>query len=93
MPFFFQSSREHITPEVLNSFLKLTQYLVKLPAGGTLLKHLFDHILFNPGLWIYASVEVRNDLVAFQFLIGHHYHPPPVFIEIFMFPTGNDCTV
>ncbi|XP_052829518.1 neurobeachin isoform X4 [Octopus bimaculoides] len=60
-----KSSREHITPEVLNSFLKLTQYLVKLPAGGTLLKHLFDHILFNPGLWIYASVEVQTKLYSY----------------------------
>ena len=60
-----KSSREHITLEVLNSFLKLTQYLVRLPTGGTLLKHLFDHILFNPGLWIYASVEVQTRLYCY----------------------------
>lgn len=60
-----KSSREHITIEVLNSFLKLTQYLVKLQSGGTLLKHLFDHILFNPGVWIYASVEVQTRLYCY----------------------------
>jgi len=43
---------------VLDSFLSLTRYLVELPAGGQLLKHLFDHILFNPSLWIYSSVDV-----------------------------------
>jgi hypothetical protein len=58
----FQASREHITPEVLDAFLKLTAYLVELPTGSTLLKHLFDHILFNPALWIYATVEVSEAL-------------------------------
>jgi len=53
-----QSSRAHITPAVLEVFLKLTDYLVKCPSGGTLLKHLFDHILFNPALWIHSSMEV-----------------------------------
>ena len=55
---FLQSSREHVTAEVLQSFLQLTKYLVNLPTGGPLLKHLFDHILFNPSLWIYSPFEV-----------------------------------
>ncbi len=55
---YLQSSREHVTEEVLDCFLKLTKYLVNLPNGGPLLKHLFDHILFNPALWIYTPVEV-----------------------------------
>ena len=54
-----QSSRQHITDDVLDSFLSLTRYLVDLPSGGPLLKHLFDHVLFNPALWIYSSVDVR----------------------------------
>ena len=45
---------------MLDCFLSLTRYLVELPAGGQLLKHLFDHILFNPSLWIYSSVDVSN---------------------------------
>ena len=53
-----QSSRQHITDDVLDSFLSLTRYLVELPAGGQLLKHLVDHVLFNPSLWIYSSVDV-----------------------------------
>jgi hypothetical protein len=43
---------------VLESFLDLTQYLVKLPTGAPLLKHLFDYVLFNPQLWVHTSVEV-----------------------------------
>ena len=54
-----QSSKDHVTPAVLEAFLELTQYLVKLPTGGVLLKHLFDYILFNPQLWVHTSVEVR----------------------------------
>ena len=53
-----QANRQHVTPEVLEIFLRLTQYLVALPTGSVILKHLFDHILFNPALWIHASVEV-----------------------------------
>ena len=55
-----QSSRQHITDDVLDSFLSLTRYLVDVPASGQLLKHLFDHILFNPSLWIYSSVDVSD---------------------------------
>ena len=53
-----QSSKEHMTVAVLEAFLELTQYLVKLPTGAVLLKHLFDYILFNPQLWVHTSVEV-----------------------------------
>jgi hypothetical protein len=56
--FFSQLSKDHITPAVLESFLDLTQYLVKLPTGAPLLKHLFDYVLFNPQLWVHTSVEV-----------------------------------
>ena len=61
---FQQSNKDHITPSVLEAFLKLTKYLVQLPTGGALLKHLFDYILFNPGLWVHTSVEVKH-LIAF----------------------------
>lgn len=55
-----KSSREHITLRVLESFLKLTKFLVQMPNpnGTILLKQLLDHILFNPAIWIYCSVEV-----------------------------------
>lgn len=49
-----------MTPDVLETFLRLTQYLVALPTGSVILKHLFDHILFNPALWIHSSVEVSR---------------------------------
>lgn len=57
---FFKASREHITVSVLNSIIKLTKYLVLVPNpnGTILLKQLLDHILFNPLIWIYCSVEV-----------------------------------
>lgn len=60
-----KASRMHVTPAVLETFLALTQYLVDLPTGSMLLKHLFDHILFNPALWIHASVEVQTKLYCY----------------------------
>ena len=47
-----KSSREHLTLELLQTFLKLTKYLVTCPSNNTdlLLKQLLDHILFNPGI-------------------------------------------
>ncbi|XP_021348367.1 neurobeachin-like isoform X1 [Mizuhopecten yessoensis] len=60
-----KASRMHVTPAVLETFLALTQYLVELPTGSMLLKHLFDHILFNPALWIHASVEVQTKLYCY----------------------------
>ncbi|XP_064636479.1 neurobeachin-like isoform X3 [Lineus longissimus] len=60
-----KSSREHINGQVLGSFLKLTNFLVAIPSCAPLLKHLFDHILFNPALWIYTSVDVQNKLYSY----------------------------
>ncbi|XP_060594313.1 neurobeachin-like isoform X2 [Ruditapes philippinarum] len=60
-----KSSRDHVTPSVLEVFLKLTDYLVKCPSGGTLLKHLFDHILFNPAIWIHSCMEVQTKLYCY----------------------------
>ncbi|XP_041358388.1 neurobeachin-like isoform X2 [Gigantopelta aegis] len=60
-----KSNKDHITPSVLEAFLKLTKYLVQLPTGGALLKHLFDYILFNPGLWVHTSVEVQTKLYCY----------------------------
>lgn len=57
-----KSSRDHVTVKVLDSFLKLTKFLVQMSnSNGTiLLKQLLDHILFNPAIWIYCSVEVNR---------------------------------
>ena len=58
-----RSSREHLTAELLNTFLKLTKYLVTCPTNNSdlLLKQLLDHCLFNPSLWVHtpASVQIR----------------------------------
>jgi hypothetical protein len=58
-----KASRDHLTAELLNTFLKLTKYLVACPTNNSdlLLKQLLDHCLFNPSLWIQtpASVQIR----------------------------------
>ncbi|CAD5116250.1 DgyrCDS5159 [Dimorphilus gyrociliatus] len=60
-----KSQREHLTEDVLDCFLNLTQYLVVQPTGGPLLRHLFDHILFNPALWIYSPYKVQLKLYSY----------------------------
>jgi neurobeachin len=62
-----KANREHVNGKVLDSILKLTKFLVQLnnPNGTILLKQLLDHILFNPAIWIYCSVEVQTRLFAY----------------------------
>ena len=65
-----------MTCEVLDAFLKLTTFLVNLPTGGALLKHLFDHILFNPALWVYSPIQVHPSLSAFPLPLPSPLPPP-----------------
>ncbi|XP_018329920.1 neurobeachin isoform X3 [Agrilus planipennis] len=72
-----RSSRDHLTVDVLGSFLNLTKYLVTcLTANSELLmKQLFcfsfltwqllDHVLFNPALWIYTPAPVQMKLYSY----------------------------
>ncbi|XP_055302295.1 neurobeachin isoform X3 [Sitodiplosis mosellana] len=72
-----RSSREHLTLEVLSSFLSLTKYLVTCLSANSdlLLKQLFcfsfltwqllDHVLFNPSLWIYTPANVQARLYSY----------------------------
>lgn len=62
-----RSSREHLTLELLNTFLKLTKYLVTCPSSNTdlLLKQLLDHLLFNPSLWIHTPAAVQIKLYSY----------------------------
>uniref|UniRef100_A0A7E4V5F5 BEACH-type PH domain-containing protein n=1 Tax=Panagrellus redivivus TaxID=6233 RepID=A0A7E4V5F5_PANRE len=55
------ASREHLTHNVLEAFIDISKYLLTCTTGIPLLKQLFDHILFNPTLWIRAedSIQVR----------------------------------
>ena len=68
-----RSSREHLTADLLNTFLGLTKYLVTCPTNNSdlLLKQLLDHCLFNPSLWIHtpARVQIRlYNYLASEFL-------------------------
>lgn len=60
-------SRDHLTMEVLNSFLQLTKHLITClsPNSELLLKQLLDHILFNPSLWIYTPAQVQIRLYSY----------------------------
>ncbi|XP_018362088.1 PREDICTED: neurobeachin isoform X7 [Trachymyrmex cornetzi] len=72
-----KASRDHLTTEVLASFLELTKHLVTCLSANSdlLLKQLFyfsfltwqllDHVLFNPALWIYTPAPVQTRLYSY----------------------------
>ena len=62
-----KSSRDHLTADLLNTFLKLTKYLVTCPTNNSdlLLKQLLDHCLFNPSLWIHTPASVQTRLYSY----------------------------
>lgn len=62
-----RSSRDHLTIDVLGSFLSLTKYLVTCLSANSelLLKQLLDHVLFNPALWIYTPASVQSRLYSY----------------------------
>ncbi|XP_034937724.1 neurobeachin isoform X3 [Chelonus insularis] len=62
-----RASREHLTTEVLASFLELTKHLVTCLSANSdlLLKQLLDHVLFNPALWIYTPAPVQTRLYSY----------------------------
>ncbi|OQV18752.1 Lipopolysaccharide-responsive and beige-like anchor protein [Hypsibius exemplaris] len=60
-----KASKEHITDDVLHAILTMTQHLLASPGSIALVKQLFDYVLFNPALWIHASVKVQMDLYTY----------------------------
>ncbi|XP_075235222.1 A kinase anchor protein rugose [Lycorma delicatula] len=62
-----RSSRDHLTLDVLASFLGLTKHLLTCLSANSelLLKQLLDHVLFNPALWIYTPAPVQTKLYSY----------------------------
>ncbi len=77
-----KASRMHINLKVLDSFIKMTKFLVSFsnPNGTILLKQLLDHILFNPAIWVYCSVEVQTRL--FNYLATEFVNDLSIYINI-----------
>lgn len=57
------SSSAHLTMNVVQCIIGMAKFLLRCPAGVPLLKQLFDHILFNPKLWIKSQPEVQVNLL------------------------------
>ena len=54
-----KASPSHLTMNVVETVIGMAKFLLTCPAGLLLLKQLFDHILFNPRLWINSAPEVQ----------------------------------
>ncbi|CAL2037445.1 unnamed protein product [Caenorhabditis brenneri] len=71
-----KASPSHLSMKVLEQLIHIAKFLLRCPAGGPLLKHLFDYILFNPKLWIRARPEVQVHLyqyLATDFLANNNF--------------------
>ncbi|CAD6185951.1 unnamed protein product [Caenorhabditis auriculariae] len=71
-----KASPAHLSMNVLEQLISIAKFLLRIPAGGPLLKHLFDHILFNPKLWIRAKPEVQVHLYQYlstDFLANNNF--------------------
>ncbi|XP_071847278.1 neurobeachin-like isoform X4 [Apostichopus japonicus] len=60
-----KAGTNHITESALETFLDLAKHFNNLPSGVQLLRHLVDHILFNPALWIHTPTKVQISLYTF----------------------------
>uniref|UniRef100_A0A0K0F9C5 Neurobeachin (inferred by orthology to a D. melanogaster protein) n=1 Tax=Strongyloides venezuelensis TaxID=75913 RepID=A0A0K0F9C5_STRVS len=59
-------SPNHLTLDVLKTLIEMTRFLMKYHTTGLpLLKHLVDHILFNPQLWYRAQYHVQKELYKY----------------------------
>uniref|UniRef100_A0A1I8I778 DUF4704 domain-containing protein n=2 Tax=Macrostomum lignano TaxID=282301 RepID=A0A1I8I778_9PLAT len=58
-------TKESLTDKVLDEFVKMTKQLAQNKTSVGLVKQLFDHVLFNPTLWIKAPVQVQIRLYKF----------------------------
>uniref|UniRef100_A0A1I7VUH3 Putative neurobeachin homolog n=1 Tax=Loa loa TaxID=7209 RepID=A0A1I7VUH3_LOALO len=61
----YESSPSNLTQHVLDILIDISKYLLTLPSGIPLLKHLFDYILFNPELWSRADPTIQIQLYYF----------------------------
>ncbi|KAE9554648.1 hypothetical protein FO519_002135 [Halicephalobus sp. NKZ332] len=60
-----KASREHLTLNVLEAFIDISKYLLNCSTGIPLLKQLFDHVLFNPALWIRTESNIQLRLYSY----------------------------
>uniref|UniRef100_A0AAF5DLT8 BEACH domain-containing protein n=2 Tax=Strongyloides stercoralis TaxID=6248 RepID=A0AAF5DLT8_STRER len=59
-------SPNHLTLDVLKTLIEMARFLMNCHTTGLpLLKHLVDHILFNPQLWYRAKYDVQKELYKY----------------------------
>uniref|UniRef100_A0A1I7XJX4 DUF4704 domain-containing protein n=1 Tax=Heterorhabditis bacteriophora TaxID=37862 RepID=A0A1I7XJX4_HETBA len=71
------SSSKHVTMRVAEQVIDMAKFLLRFEVGGHLIKQLFEHIMFNPQLWINSAPEVQVHLynyLATEFLGNNQFH-------------------
>ncbi|VDO19901.1 unnamed protein product [Heligmosomoides polygyrus] len=72
-----KSSSKHITMKVAEQVIDMAKFLLRCSSGGPLIKQLFEHIMFNPKLWINSEPTVQVHLynyLATDFLGNSNFH-------------------
>ncbi|KHJ91255.1 hypothetical protein OESDEN_08884, partial [Oesophagostomum dentatum] len=72
-----KASSRHITMNVAEQIIEMAKFLLRCSSGGPLIKQLFEHIMFNPKLWINSDPSVQVHLynyLATDFLGNTNFH-------------------
>ncbi|EYC03946.1 hypothetical protein Y032_0090g2330 [Ancylostoma ceylanicum] len=72
-----KASSRHITMKVAEQVIDMAKFLLRCSSGGPLIKQLFEHIMFNPKLWINSDPSVQVHLynyLATDFLGNTNFH-------------------
>ncbi|WKX98416.1 hypothetical protein Q1695_013812 [Nippostrongylus brasiliensis] len=72
-----KASSRHITMTVAEQVIDMAKFLLRCSSGGPLIKQLFEHIMFNPKLWINSDPSVQVHLynyLAADFLGNTNFH-------------------
>ncbi|VDN02614.1 unnamed protein product [Thelazia callipaeda] len=60
-----EASPSNLNEDVMRIIIGISKYLMASPSRTTLLKHLFDYILFNPELWSRADTVIQAQLYSY----------------------------
>ena len=53
-----EASPQHLTTHTVSSITRLIKYFSHTPSSSVLVRHISDHLIFNPALWIHADPQV-----------------------------------
>ncbi|XP_067949217.1 lipopolysaccharide-responsive and beige-like anchor protein [Watersipora subatra] len=75
------ASPQHLTSHTVFCIKRLIKHFNLMPAAKILVRHITDHLLFNPSLWIHADPQVQlmlYEYLATEYIILVPFHTNPL---------------